>query len=266
MGNLVLATPHIFDAATIDNATEDAAAPATNLQLMSARKFWQAPDPAAANMEIDLGAAKTINLVAGLFANATSAATWRIRAAASKAELTGGPTILDTGAVTFWASAGLETWDRTHGLYWNAAGVSARWWRLDFDDGANPDGVFRMGRLYIDAAFQGAHNFNYGANFGFDDKTKVNETLDGAIDTVPGRKIPALDLTLDFLSEAELFANHYEIARRQGHGKDVLVILDPDEATYLMQMIYYGRLTAGRPLSLPGFNRYRMRLSMKGID
>ena len=264
MGNLVLATPHIIDAATIDNATEVAAAPATNLQLMSPRDFWQAPDPAAANMEIDLGEAKTINLVAGLFANATSAATWRIRAAATQAALITSP-ILDTTAVTFWASAGLETWDRTHGIYWNAAGVTARWWRLDFDDGANPDGVFKMGRLYIDAAFQGLHNFNYGPKFGFKDKSKVTETLDAATDTVPGRKIPTIDLTLDFLAEAELYDNHFEIMRRQGSGADVLLILDPDEATYLMQMTYYGLLTAGS-LSLPGFNRYRTRLSLKGIE
>lgn len=92
MGNCILASPALSDAATITGSTAASGAPLSYLQRMQPGEVWQSSSLSSVYMEADLGSAKEIDLVALLFNNATSEGLWRIRAATSQANLTAAPT------------------------------------------------------------------------------------------------------------------------------------------------------------------------------
>lgn len=290
MANIIIARPELGDLASLTAGSSSASFPVANLQRKQPTDVWQSTGLSDLYIVADLGSVQPLNLVALLFTNATSNARWQIRAADTEAELTAAPTY-DSGegdgyllqengdriyledGVSFlrndpanpvlWASNTNEA--RRHGLHWIPAGISARWVRIDVADLSNAAGVFRAGRLYISNAWQPAVNMSIGAAHGWEDSSKIGQTL-GAND-IPNSKPtrPFASFTLGFLSDVEADDNVYEIDRARGSSKDVLVVTDPEHATRLHNRIYYGLLSNGRRLSARQFDLYEVSYTLKGM-
>ena len=103
MGNLILATPILSDAATITAGTETAAGPVTNLQKMQPTDLWEAATTAA-YCEIDLGAVTAFNLVALLATNAVAVADSHRSVGCIFCRLVTGPAAVSVPAVIDAAS------------------------------------------------------------------------------------------------------------------------------------------------------------------
>lgn len=257
--NIVIATPVLSDAAVLTAGSEAADMPAANLLTQQPIDVWRATDLANAYLVADLGAAAAINLVALLYTNASSAAQWRVRAAASEADLTAAPGY-DSGLVDMWPHAGLETWDWTHAFRWlGVAGATPgpqtfRWWRIDVADPGNAAGYVQAGRLYLAAAWQPTRNLLYGWSVGFIDFSAKVRAAGGQI--LPGsrplHRVARFALRCD--SESEMYDNAFEIDRRRGTSGDVLVLRDPATPSRLMKQSVYGTLSSLEPIVNARFN------------
>ncbi len=261
MGNLVIATPTWSDLATLTASSELASAPVANLQRMQPTDLFQAASSADFYLEADRGSAQPFNLVALLYTNVGGSGTWRVRAADTQGGLTSSPPY-DSGSLTFWASPNLDTWTRRHSLLWIPAGVTRRWVRIDV---GSVGATFQGGRLYIGQAWQPSRNYQYGGGLGHVDlspKTRAN-----GLHTVPTAK-PTLvqqDFQLDFLSEAEMYANLFELRRLRGATKDVLVCLNPDDTTYRHQAMCYGLLDWTERITRPAFKRFAQNFRIEEL-
>lgn len=233
MGNIVFATP--LEVAALTAGDEADEMPAAELLTMQPTDKWRAA-LANAFVVVDLGSATVVRLVALLATNATAAATWRIRAATSEANLTAAPGY-DSTAIAFpiagTLDAALIAARRVHGVKWlGAAGQNFRWWRVDLIDAGNPDGYLEAGRLYLAAGFQPATNYQFGAGLEPVDNTEHRETMGG--NTVPGggsepKRVLRLPLVFAALADYRALM---DLARLRGHRRDVLVVLDPDAPAF----------------------------------
>ena len=256
MGNIIIADSALSDAATLTAGSEAAGMPVGNLQTFQPSEKWRATNLAAAYVEADLGAAQPLDLIALLYTNTTSAATWRIRGATTQANLTAAPGY-DSGAITAWPQSGLDDWDFVHVFKWlGASPQTFRWWRVDLTDAANPDGHLQAGRLYLSDAWQPARNLQYGWSIGFaDDSIKRRATGGQSWVTARGKR-RVLDFTLGFLSEAEMYDNAFDIDRRRGEHADVLAIRDPDDTAHVHRQMVYGLIDGLKPIVNPNFNLF----------
>lgn len=288
MSNIVIARPELGDAAVITAGSAGATTPASNLQRKQPTDIWQTVDLSTAYLIIDLGSSQAINLIALLFTNATSGAIWRIRAASSEALLYtapvyDGPTfqyllteagdylttesgdrlLTESPGGILWCSDTLES--RRHGLLFLTTPITARWIRIDITDVANPDGMFRAGRLYVSNAWQPSINMQYGWSNGWDDASPITETRGRNL--IPNAKppIPVVDFSLAFLSEDEMLTNAYEIDRVRGASKDMLVITNPDASVHLQKHMFYGLMSNGRKISNKQYALYEISYALKGL-
>ncbi|GMQ89661.1 MAG: hypothetical protein BMS9Abin09_1176 [Gammaproteobacteria bacterium] len=257
MGNVVLANAELSDTATIIGSSETTAGPANNLSSMQPRKLWQSTD-LTPFVEVDFSVAETINLVALLFTNATSAATGRVRTAATQGDLTAAP--IDDQAMTNAYIAG----EKTHLLLWYPTGMTARWLRVDVSDPTNPNGFMLIGRLYADNALQLQTNYDFGSQDGFEDDSLISRTDGKQSIPAEGANRPIVDLTLNISSEAERFAIR-EINRKRGAIKDVLLLTDPDATQNLHSRIYYGLLQRRRATINNSFNWNKIQYQLTGL-
>ncbi len=247
MANIVIASPVLSDAGAVTAGNALGTLPVVNLQDIQLTKLWRTSDHTNTFIEIDLATAQAITVVALLGTNASTAATWRIRAATTQANLTAAPGF-DTTAVTAWPETGLGDWSKVHLVKWVDPAETFRWWRIDIADSGNADGYVEAGRVYIAAAWQPAKNLQFGHGLGWIDSGDRAESDGGQIFTEdkPRRRLVSFDL--DFLTENDMLDNAFDLDRLRGAAKDVLVITDPASASHLHKRTVYGLMTGLRPI------------------
>jgi len=265
MGRIVIATPDLSDVATLTGlGTIAAALPITNLQAMQPGKVCRWTSLSTIAFRVDLGAAYAINLAALGPHNGTSAATLQVRAGASEAAADAG-TGYDSGAVSAWTSAGRPSLGYDGDMLWSLRWLAAsggpgaqtfRYWRFDFVDAANPDGYFDLGRLVLDVAWQPTRNLRYGWGVGWDEPSDIVRSIGGQAWPIERARGRILEFTLGAMTESEMMANAYEIQRKRGKAKDILVIRNPDATTQLHRQMVHGLLADLPPLVNRTFNLY----------
>jgi hypothetical protein len=246
MGNIVIATPVLSDAATITAGNESPAGPAANLQKMQPTDMWESAS-GTSYIEADLGAVSSFNLVAMLFTNAVSTDSWRVRTADTQGNLTAAPTY-DSGVVTL-----TDIGPDGHAFDWQSGGMSNRWVRVDFTTAANP---FQAGRLYISDAYQPSINYDYNGQDGYDDDSLLDATDGGSLIPNQGTNRAILGINTNIADETERH-NVREISRLRGSSKDVLVITNPDATINVSDHIYYGLLQRRRFAVQTQFNLHK---------
>lgn len=263
MGRVVIATPELSDSATIYSSSTASSMPATNLQIMQPGEPACFTTPSAAHVELDLGSAQAINLIWLGYTNASSTATWRIRAASTQSALTTSPGY-DSGLMTHWPSSHASTWERTHALKWLGSSLQTyQWWRIDIADASNTEGVYRAGRLYLTNAFQPSNNAKYGVALSIIEQARRTESLGGEVHPRLAARRQAQDFTIEHLTKAEMLGVFYKYLRKRGVSQDILVILDPEETTYLLEYTVYGLLRDAGRIEIPTFNRYAVNVSIE---
>lgn len=241
---IVIATGALIEAATVTGlGTIAAGLPAANLQDMQPGKVARWESLATIAVRIDLVAAYGINLVALGPHNGSADAEWRIRAGDSEGDADSGAGY-DSMQVSMWPATGRPSgYDgaRLWSLHWIPA-QSFRYWRIDVFDSLNAAGLFDAGRLIVDAAWQPTKNVRYGWGVGWDDPSEIVRAVGGQKWPLARNRSRILEFSLGSMSEAEMMANAYEIARLRGKAKDVLVIRDPAATTHLHRQMVQGLL------------------------
>ena len=267
MANPIIASPVLSDAGTILTAsTVSASAPGSLLQDMQPSIPAIFTVPGAIVIEVDLLSAQSINLVWLGYTTLSATATWRIRAASSQANLTASP-IYDSNSVTAIPSAEALTWERPHALKFLTSPVTARYWRIDIGDSANSKGQVSIGRLYIAKAFQASKGAKAGSpSFPMQETARFNESMDGNIFPRQSSVRGGLTFSLEYLTKAEMLGELGKIRRTRGVSQDVLVILDPDESTYIMDFTTYGLFREMSTFEIPTLNYYSASIAVDEIN
>lgn len=229
---------------------------AANLGQPYPTDAWRTANLTSQYVILDLGAAKAVDLVALMYTNLTSAATWRVRAGSTAAV-----SDWDGGTVTAWAGS-VQNVPAPHALLRLSAAQTYRYWRIDLTDAANPDGFFQAGVAVLASAFQPARNYAYGAGRGFNDLSVKQDSFGGGMLFEAKARRPVLSFEAPYLTATEAEAGVMEL-QRQNDGP-VLAMLNPDASTYRMGRMYYGLMTL-EPVVNTNFGRHSVRVTVEGL-
>ncbi|TGE04623.1 hypothetical protein [Hymenobacter fodinae] len=253
MERMLLATGALSDQATITGPTGAGDLVLGNLKRQSLQEVYRVLGDAA-ELNIDLGAAQLVNVVAIMGHSGLSGSTARVTASN-----TPGGADYDSGAVPF--ITGTKHFDKSlFFLFFQP--VSYRYWRIEI---SNPGAAYLdLGRLYIAKAFQPSFNMVYGFQHGFTDGSQEFETSSGDSISLKRKKRRFADLMLEDLSEDEVFAELYPLDQLVGATGDVLLVPKPDD-THLQFSAIYGKIEAMQPNVNTSFNRFTRQFRVREL-
>lgn len=127
--------------------------------------------------------------------------------------------------------------------------VSASHWRCEVDDPLNPSGCLEFGRLVMARGFQPESNMTYGCSLGVQDESTIVALEDGGEDAQVRTPRVVASFSLDFLSKTEAYSLVLNMQRTLGVWGEVLVCLDPTDATYLHRNTIWGRFRQLSPIT-----------------
>lgn len=284
MANCMIGFPNRIDAATLSGGAWAATLPRANLQNRTLGKVARSSDATTASTQFDadLGAAKTIRMLALVNHNCSLAAQVRVRGA-SDAAFTA--QVYDSGWADVWPTvypSGSLDWEEDNwwgGKYTDeqragytatcvhvlAANALARYWRVEISDTSNAAGYVQIGRIFIGPAWQVKNNPSYGAAIGWQTDTQAQRALGGA-EYFQWRTPYRVDsFTLEHMSVDEGLANAFEIQRRAGIDAEVLWVFDPNDTVHALRRRYLGRLQKLDPIRYPYFNAAATAFEIKEL-
>ncbi len=242
-----------IDDAELSADAQIATLPVANVRHPFPSRQWRTPaGVTSAYLVADLGAAAACEVWAVAGTNLTSGATARLRAS-SVDPLVTSSLLYDSGTLT-------GEFDDAYRALFAAleTAVTARYWRIDLSDSAAAGGNLRIGRVWLGPAWTPSANLLYGWGKTFLDGSRISESLSGAEFVDEGPRARAFEFTLSFMGRAEMHANAWEIARRNGLARDVLLMIDPASATKVADSCI-GLVKRAEPLIQERATIYRTR-------
>ncbi len=232
MGRPCLWTPIKSDAAVLTGTAElgdDFGI--SNLLTMQPTKTYRT-DPTC-TISVDLGSSKTVRGVALGYTNATADATVRVRATDTLANITSAPS-LDTGELRHWPGNGdLSSWERTHAIVLLEGPVAYRYWQIDVD---NDGGVYyEAGRLFMDSPWFFPRGLDFGSRIAFSESVRRVRSIGGQLYALSNGIWREVGFTIrSTVSEDEFIEGAETIERLRGTARDVLLMLDTENANRFM--------------------------------
>lgn len=209
--------------------------------------------------------APAVRIVAAVNHNLTITATARVRGSTVSDFST---TVYDSGWINAWPYA--YTAEQREGftatfVHILSADTSARYWRVEFDDTANPAGYIEVGRVFIGPSWSPAINISFGAELGWNTTTDVQQSASGVEYFYHRAPYRVQNVKMDFLTIDEGMANAFEIQRLAGIDAEVFWIYDPDDTTHALRRRFLGRLQTLSPVIHPYFEFTSTAFSIKEI-
>lgn len=259
--------PNRIDDATLSGGTWVSTLPLINLKSRILGKVARttAATTAATKFDADLATAQTIRIISAINHNLTITATARIRGSSVSDFST---TVYDSGWVAAWSYAyTAEQRESVTATFVHilSADTSARYWRVEFDDTANPAGYIEAGRVFIGPSWSPAINISFGAELSWNTATDVQQSLSGVEYFYKRTPYRTQNVKMDFLTIDEGMANAFEIQRLAGLDAEVFWIYDPDDTVHALRRRFLGRLQSLSPVVHPYFDFTSTSFSIKEI-
>lgn len=252
---MMIAWDNLADDATLSTDSEISTLPASNVQHPHVvRKWHTAAGVKSAYLILDMGASVACAIAALLGTNLTAAGTIRIRASDSDPTVTSS-TVYDSTAVATGITAGYGA------IYKSFDSATARYWRFDLSDSAVSSNL-QVGRVFLGPKWTPTIAQQLGWSVMAADPSRRTQTYGGQVhvDERPQQRV--VQFTLDFMTEAEMFANAFALARANGLVRDVLVINEID-GSYLSQQAVWGLLEASEPLVNEKLALWRQKFTVR---
>ncbi len=252
---MLIAWDNKADDASLTTDSELASLPAANVQDRHVSRKWHtAATVTAAYLILDLGSSIACALAALLGTNLTTSATIRIRASDADPTVVG-TLLYDSGVVAAGAKANYG------GVYKSFTSQAARYWRFDISD-AGVDDNLQIGRVFLGPKWTPSVGQPLEWFVVTDDPSDIVESYGGQshADELPKRRV--LVFSLDWMNEAEMYGNAFEIQRANGRVRDVLAI--PDAAgSYLPEQAVWGLVQRAEPIVHRLSQIYRTKYEIK---
>lgn len=255
MSNLAFAFVNLADDATITASSAVTLAPASRLQNQHVANVWRGLNGNTESLTIDLLASVAWDTIALLGTNLTTDGATRVRASDTDTSGQLGE-IYDSGS----AVGRIDERFRSLVLL-RSSSVASRYVRIDLSE---PGSTFiEAGRLFIGMRQQVAINYAWGWGQTWNDRTRKTEGVSGQtfMDVQDGYR--SIDLTLDFLSDAERTGFVETMDADLGAHGDFLTITDP-ASSRLDRDSVWGYQEQSTPVVSPAFfdrfsKSYRIR-------
>lgn len=202
----------------------------------------------------DLGAAKAVDVVALIATNATAAATLRVRASTSAADMSAG-VIYDSTAV----SANVDP-TIGYALHLPPATMTARYWEARLADASLSK--VQAGRLALMPLHTFARGFRFDWSRRWADPSEKERGEGGQIASWRRPRHRVFSVQFPALTRVEAEVVGLEIERVCGITDDVLFIANPG-ATSLSQSTIWGVATDTGGVSEPSFNIFTMSFQIE---
>lgn len=259
MANIILAVP-LSDTADLTGSAGPATMPVSNLQTKQPSESYRILSPASAFINIDMGAAQPLDLIALISHTGSTRASVRVRAAATFADVEADPAY-DSGLLPMRShQEDYDTDDTTGSVALNNfilkldTPESLRYWRIDIADSVSS--FIDIGRLYMAKAFSPEINIDYGCMIGFSDLSRLPRASGGMMIPLRKQKFRYAEFAVTFLSEAEAFNYIFEFDRLRGATEDVLFIKDISNRAQLQRTSIYGLISGLQPISHANFQLF----------
>ncbi|MEN8721875.1 MAG: hypothetical protein ABF335_03200 [Alphaproteobacteria bacterium] len=259
--NVIFAHPNHADMASLSGGDWRARLPRCNLasRFLGEVARTNGLDPAAMLVDADLGASKTIRVVALLAHNGSATGGARIIASDeddfSTVKYDSGdtdlwPTVFTPGTVeweadSFWLGvpeAAIRDAYPALFIHILPEGVVARYWRVEITDDANPDGYFEAGRLILSPGWQPLLNYSIDWRMGIVDPSNASESLGGAKHFELRPSFRVARISLDHMTAQEGWERAFDLTQVLGRVGEVFVVLDPEDARNLQRQSLLARL------------------------
>lgn len=257
-------------------------APLTNIQNRELQVKARSTDllPASTLIDIDLGAYRVTSMIGVAAHNLSSDATYRVTAGTAA----GLSDLYDSGAIEAWpavyATDELEWeddnfWDgrisEEERIGYNACltlqmpTVGAQFLRLEIFDSANPSGYVELGRIFIGRKFEPERGFEVGASIGYVDESEVERSLQGVEYFREIQMHRVANLTAPVMNKNEAFSAVFEMQRKTGITKEVMIIGDPDDAAEQLRQSFIGRLQQVSPIVHTAYGLHSVGFEIKEL-
>lgn len=285
MANITLAWNNRTDAGTLSGGSWLATLPLANVQNRQVQKVSRSSNAtnAATQFTIDLGQARSIGVVALVVHNISVLGRVRITASDTAGFVA---TYYNSGWVDVWPAGqipqALLEWEDDN--FWlgtlsaNAragyqspfihllpAAQSLRYWKVEVDDTTNADGYVQIGRLFMAATWTPATNYSYGAGLGYQDPTAVDTSLSGAEFFDVRSRYRVFEFELQYILNAEAYAQALELQRLSGTSGEVLVVPDSTDTANQPARAFVGRLQQLGAITQPQPSTYSARFQVKEL-
>ncbi len=279
---MVISTNNYVDdsTSTLTVDSELSGLPKENLKNLQIVKVWRTGAVTSAQIDLDLGSSKILDLLAIINHNFTINATirWRVSSVSDFSS-----TVYDSGTIAVWQPTenfGASPW----GVFnWGSKPTAAqaalytantfafisnaligRYVRVNISDSTNSDGYLQAGRFIAGPSYQPTINYANGVEFEFIDESRVTKSRGGQTFVDEVAKFRRISFDLINLPESEMFGNIFNnMDRVKGISQDVLVIPQPDiTSTWLTQNIY-GRIASTSPIVNSALTFYGRRIEIE---
>lgn len=274
--NPLIGTPDFCQPSPLFTATVDAsvgswlaARPASN--VLDERLHHVArstnDDAASTKIEIDLGVARAVRVIAIYLPNISkSGATVRIYASDTANDFSGAELIYDSTALAAHPSGidaeeceGYKVWFR----HITAAVETARYWLIEIVDTSNADGYVDVGQIMICGGLQLTNvGIVPGAKAGFDDDTKRYRTEGGPNLYKEGTRPRTFDGVFTEALEAEVYDYIHRMQKRGGISRRFFWVENPDDTTRYWQKDFRATFRQLSPVERTDWERLGVALSV----
>jgi len=220
---------------------------------------------------LDIGATTTVDAIALLATNLDVNAKWQVRAANTSGALTSSP-IYDSSTIGFWPQTNLTSLtssvSEVNGLLWlDTSAVTAKLIRIDVYNSTNSAGYIQAGRLFVSSVFQPTHNPEPGdLSFGYESPENNQKSAGGQTFVDEPWRLRQARFTLTYMSKAEAFGQALQLDSLKGTSGNLLIVIDPNESTYLHDFMFYARMDRLDPVRfIEGANFYEKTMSFEEL-
>lgn len=250
------------DGAALSGGDWEAGLPLSNLQVP--KEYYRvarsvSADPADTVIDIDMGSIKSMQglvLGPGNFTRAASATLTKYADAGFTTPVlshelprAGGRVPWGTLPFTapYWYTGLPPAWDnperRASLIFIFDRPAAGRYWRLEINDAANPDGYVQAGRLFTAGAWIPRFNYVPDQNaFGIRDNTQRGQMLSGATRDRRRYNPRFFSFKVDYLPEADVFGPAYQLLDVAGFDRELFIVPQPDDTEHLQQRSYFARI------------------------
>jgi hypothetical protein len=260
------------DAAILGYSSTSATMPASNILAQQPKDRWRSLEfetATPAYVEIDLLSAQTFDFVWLGFHNGSTTGEWRVIVDnnsdfSSPTLTTSWQNLWDSNAAMAAAPDAFGNWDRKHS-FMEITEQTQRYVRIEIKDDSNPDSYIDVGRVYLAKYWQPQIDNAPGSGIPWPvEEAKRLRTQGKTILPVARSRGLNVSVLMQFLSEDDLMANLYEIARRSGTSGDILYMRDPT-SKYAVHGLEYGVLSSTGNVSQPAFSVWAAALTIEGL-
>ena len=285
MANIIIGYNSRVDSATLDGGAWSATLPQSNLQNRIISKVARTTTDAiaSATINVDLTAPYAIGAVALIAHNISTSGLVRVQGDDANDFAT---PLYNSGWVEVWTNGiipeALLEWEddnfwlgtlsaatragyRVPYINLNAAKTVARYWRIEVDDTTNVDTYIQIGRLFMSDYWQPAHNYVYGAQMSFEDPTNIAVSVGGQEYFDARSRYRIHRIRLEFVSEADAYAEAFELQRIVGVSGEVLIVPDSADTTNGVMRNFVGRLRSLSPITISPNNLFALDLDVKEL-